>query len=334
MPRHASHDDASWGSSLLPEGRGWISNRHIRHFGKRLLPQFVARAVQVFKLTGKILIADFPPHIESEQASEDARASASISIVVPIHDAPLEVRQCLAGLEKYAPESEIILVDDASVLTETLEVIRHFSGRNGWKVVRHEKALGHSEACHAGTNLATRPYLCLLNSDTIVTPWCWRCVKEVFESDQQIAVSGPSTSYSRNLQTLAIAADQIRNWNDNQICAFAKLLLGHCREPLLFDIPWAAGFAFFIRRNLWEQLGGFDRNLPDYGNEVELCTRIAQKGYRIVWIRNSYIHHLGHRSYRDSIGDEEIRVRTRVAESYIREKLKATSEASNQESPF
>jgi O-antigen biosynthesis protein len=280
-------------------------------------------------LTGKLVFANFPPQIEFEQASEDARASASISIVVPIHDSPREARQCLAGLEKYAPESEVILVDDASVLTETLEVIRHFGSRNGWKVARHEKALGHSEACRAGTNLATRPYLCLLNSDTIVTPWCWRCVKEVFECDQQIAVSGPSTSYSRNLQTLAIAADQIRNWNDNQICAFAKLLLVHCREPVLFDIPWAAGFAFFIRRNLWEQLGGFDRNLPDYGNEVELCSRIAKKGYRIVWIRNSYIHHLGHRSYRDSIGDEEIRVRTRFAESYIREKLKATSEVSN-----
>ena len=242
MPRHASHDGVSWDSSHLPEGRGWISNRHVRHFGKRLLPQFVVRAVQVFKLTGKILIADFPPHIEFEQASEDARASASISIVVPIHDAPLEARQCLAGLEKYAPESEIILVDDASVLTETLEVIRHFSSRNGWKVVRHEKALGHSEACRAGANLATRPYLCLLNSDTIVTPWCWRCVKEVFEYDQQIAVSGPSTSYSRNLQTLAIAADQIRNWNDNQICAFAKLLVGSLPRTCPFRYTLGCGF--------------------------------------------------------------------------------------------
>ena len=42
--------------------------------------------------------------------------------------------RCLASLEKYAPESEIILVDDASGLAETLQAILHFSARNGWKV--------------------------------------------------------------------------------------------------------------------------------------------------------------------------------------------------------
>lgn len=58
------------------------------------------------------------------------------------------------------------------------------------------------------------------------------------------------------------------------------------------------GFALFIRRSLWEQAGGFDQRLPDYGNEMELCRRIAEEGYRLVWIRNSYIHHFGQQSYR------------------------------------
>jgi GT2 family glycosyltransferase len=226
----------------------------------------------------------------------------------------------LASLEKYASKSEIILVDDASNLTETLEVIRQFTIRNNWRVVRNEISRGHSEACREGAELATRTYLCLLNSDTVVTPWCWRRVKEVFEQDQKIGVGGPSTSYSGNSQTLAFAEDQGRFWNDNQICAFASRLLTQLPEPTVTDLDWVSGFAFFIRRSLWEQVGGFDQRLPDYGNEVELCERIAEQGYRLVWIRNSYIHHFGGQSYKGVIGIKGIRARIRAAQIYTRKK--------------
>jgi len=243
-----------------------------------------------------------------------------MSIIVAVHDAPAATRRCLASLETYAPEAEIIIVDDASSLVETSNLIGDFSGRNKWKIVNHEKPLGHSAACGAGASLATRPYLCLLNSDTVVTPWCWRRVKEVFESDQKIGAAGPSTSRSKNPQTLPLPATCLSYWNDNQICSFANRLLTECSEPVVVDLTWVSGFAFFIRRNLWEELGGFDRNLPDYGNEVELCKRVVEKGYRNVWIRNSYIHHFFHQSYGNMIGDDGILARIRAAEIYIKQK--------------
>ena len=290
----------------------WMSKWHIPRFLKRTLPRPFINGLR--ELKGRILTLKYPRHIEFEQSPEDGQASASMSIVVPIHDAPTVTCRCLASVEKYAPEAEVILVDDASRLTETLEVIRHFSSRNGWKVIRHEKSLGHSEACRAGARLATRPYLCLLNSDTVVTPWCWRRIKEVFEHDQKIGVAGPSTSDSGNPQILPLAADLRYYLNDNQICAFAERLLTECEEPIVIDLAWVAGFAFFIRRSLWEQLGGFDQKLPDYGNEVELCSRVAEKGYRLVWVRNCYIHHFARQSYKGTIGEEGILARIRAAE--------------------
>jgi GT2 family glycosyltransferase len=271
------------------------------------------------ELKGRVLTRDLPRHIEFEQSLEDALASASMSVVVPIHDAPIVVRRCLASLEKYAPESEIVLVDDASSLTETLDLIRYFSDRNGWKVVHNEKPLGHSEACRAGARFATRPYLCLLNSDTVVTPWCWRRINEVFEHDSQIGVAGPSSSRA-GIQTIPLAASLRFYWNDDQIHAFANRLLSECAEPVVVNVAWVEGFAFFIRRSLWKQVGGFDKNLPDYGNEEELCKRVAKKGYRMVWVRNSYIHHFGQQSYGSTIGVEGIRARIRDTQVYMQER--------------
>jgi GT2 family glycosyltransferase len=316
MFRPVKHTSPVIDPNRLAKSGSWVTSLHIPRFLKRLLPRPVIAGL--IDLKRKVLARDFSPDIEIEQSIEDGQASASMSIVVPIHDAPTVTRRCLASLEKYAPKSEIVLVDDASILAETLEMIRHFSSRNRWKVIRHEKPLGHSEGCRAGSNLATRPYLCLLNSDTVVTPWCWRLIKEVFERDQKIGVAGPSSSNTGNPQSLELAEFLGPSWNDNQICAFAKRLLTQFKEPVVMELTWVTGNAFFIRRSLWEQVGGFDRNLPDYGNEIELCGRIAEKGYRLAWVCNCYIHHFGRQSYRDTLGDEGIRERIRAAEIYTR----------------
>jgi GT2 family glycosyltransferase len=300
-----------------------MSDWHIPEFLERLFPRFVINGLHEVK--GRVLSRDFPRHTVFEQSPEDASASAAMSIIVPIHDAPVVTRRCLGSLEKYAPESEIFLVDDASNFAETLEVIRHFSSRNGWRVIRNEKSLGHSETCRAGADLATRPYLCLLNSDTVVTPWCWRRVKEVFEDDQKIGVAGPSTSCTGTLQVLPLANALRFYWNDNQICAFAYRLLTQPQEPAVMDVTCVPGFAFFIRRNLWYQLGGFDPKIPDYGNETELCSRVAEKGYRMVWIRNSYIHHFGGETYKDSTRDASIRARIRTGEIYAKQKHRSVA---------
>jgi GT2 family glycosyltransferase len=321
MFRSAEHVRPGLTPSRLAERGLWVTNWHIPRLLKPLLPRPVITVL--LDLKRRILARGFSSHVEFEQSTDDIEASASMSVVVPIHDAPTVTRRCLASLEKYAPKSEIILVDDASIQAHTLEVIRYFSSRNGWKVVHHEKSLGHSEACRAGSNLATRPYLCLLNSDTVVTPWCWRRIKELFDGDPKVGIAGPSTSNTGNPQSLALAEFLSPCWNDNQICAFAKRLLNQFPEPVLMDLDWVSGNAFFIRRSLWEQVGGFDPKLPDYGNEIELCGRVAEKGYRLVWVYNCYVHHFGRQSYRDTLGDECIGERIRAADVYTREKKRS-----------
>jgi GT2 family glycosyltransferase len=293
----------------------------IPYLFKGVLPQPLKNVLR--KLKTWILMRDFRTCAEVEQSLEDAQASAFLSIIVPVHDAPAVTRRCLASLEKYAPKAEIVIVDDASSLVATEDVIQDFVGRNRWQLVRHERPYGHSAACEAGVSLTTRPYICLLNSDTVVTPWCWRLTKQAFEGDNNIAVVGPSTSHSGNSQALPVAQYLRRHWNDNQICNFAMRLLSEGQDPIVSDLNWASGFAFFIRRSVWEQLGGFDRNLPDYGNELELCKRVAAKGYRKVWVRNAYIHHFGGQSYGDSIGDEAIAQRKQSTLIYIEEKERA-----------
>lgn len=295
----------------------WYSSPLLR----RLAPTALRSALRSL---GAPLMAPYaarhlPRDREFTQSPEDALASAPLSIIVPIHDAPQVTKRCLASLQKFAPKAEIILVDDGSKLRETETLLGEFSDRYGWKLLRHAKALGHSAASAAGALLATRPHLCLLNSDTVVTPWCWRPIVQAFEQNPEIGVAGPSTS-SGDPQTLPFAVLTRCYLNDSQICAFAQRVLAEGSNTIPRDLPWVSGFAFFIRRGLWERLDGFDRNLVDYGNELDLCIRVRRAGYRTVWVRNSYIHHLGAESYGKVIGRESIDARIRSALEYTKVK--------------
>lgn len=253
-----------------------------------------------------------------EQPREEAEGSKAMSVVVAIHDAPAILWRCLSSLENYAPRAEIILVDDSSELRETQLMIKDFCERNHWKVVTNSTSVGHSRSCEMGSRLATRQYLCLLNSDAIVTPWSWRGIKEAFDSEPEIGIAGPSTSYTPTAQAVLRAEYCRHYWNDGQIVSFASRYVGGRPARCWRDLQEVGGFAFFTRLSVWNELGGFDRSLPDYGNEFEFCRRAAKSGWRIVWVANSYIHHLGHQSYLSTFGEQGIAKRGLAAEAYVK----------------
>jgi hypothetical protein len=275
---------------------------------------------RLFRLVrAKLLSLGLVRRAELDHLENESKASADFSVVVAINDAPEVLLRCLKSLEDYAPMAEVILVDDGSVLKQTLQVSQGFQVRNGWKMIRHDRPQGHSKACEDGARLATRPYLCLLNSDTVTTPWSWLGVKRAFEMDPRIGIGGPSTSWASTPQMLRTAYCCRYYWTDNQILRFAQRQAFKREDNSNVELPEVDGFAFFIRRDLWETLGGFDPNLPDYGNEAELCRRASKRGWKIVWIRSSYVHHFGGASYWRN-GYEPIRQRSLAAREYINKK--------------
>ncbi len=251
-------------------------------------------------------------------SEEERNASSNMAIVIAVHDSPDVTHRCLESLKRFGGESEIILVDDGSKSETTQRLLDLASVQNGWRLIKHQSPLGHSRASEVGVAVSTRPYVCLLNSDTIVTPCSWLGVARVFDLSSKIAVVGPSTSHTVTAQVVPQARYCRHYWSDEQIWCFAmKYVSKHQHEPVI-DLPRAGGFAFFIRRTIWDKMGGFDKQLADYGNETELCTRLKNHNYRVVWTKASYIHHLGSESYGRTLGLAEIKRRGTNADSYIR----------------
>jgi GT2 family glycosyltransferase len=251
----------------------------------------------------------------------ELEASRSLSIIIPVKDAARLTAKCLASLELWAGEAEVILVDDASREEETRGLLRDYADRNSWTLLTQPTSTGHSRATAAGITHSTRPILCLLNSDTIVSPCSWEVIVAAFAENPTVAIVGPSTSDTYGPQALQVARQSKLLWDLQHVAAFARRQKQRPPQPDQEDLPFIGGFAFFIRRSTWEELDGFDPNLPDYGNELDLCLRAVAAKLRCVWVKRSYIHHFGGSSYGGQLGGPDgIEARSLAATRYVREK--------------
>ncbi len=236
------------------------------------------------------------------QPREESEACRRISFVVAVHNAPEVTRRCLSSLARYAATAEIILVDDGSTDPGTIRLLQEQSANHGWSLVMHPSPLGHSRACESGARLASREFVCLLNSDTYVTPWGWVAIVNAFLGSDKVAVVGPSTSWATTEQRLVPAMHCRHFWTDSQIVGFADRHRKRASVTDVVRLQEISGFAFFIRRSVWMESGGFNPDLKDYGNEAELCERLTARGFDLMWVKVAYIHHFGQQSY-SRVGD-------------------------------
>ena len=274
--------------------------------------RFLGRGIRAWALS-----AGLPRISPSGLSPKEQHASGRLSIIVAVHDAPEVTNRCLHSLALFSGDAEVIIVDDGSKMESTRHILDEACSRNGWRMLRHRKAMGHSRASEAGVAASQRPLVCLLNSDTVVTPRSWLGIVEAFDASPLIAAVGPSTSYTPTLQCVSQAMHCRAYWSNQQVWGFAEQYVNRHQSQPLVDLPMIGGFAFFIRRTIWDQFGGFEKKLSDYGNEKELCERLRRKDARIVWTRASYIHHLGAESYGKTLGLLQIEHQQRKADAFI-----------------
>lgn len=153
-----------------------------------------------------------------------------------------------------------------------------------------------------GYNLALKhvdtDYYVLLNSDVEVTPHWIDPIIELMESNEKIGICQPKLlSYAaKDSFEYAGAAG---GWIDVLGYPFARGRVFNTVEKDRGQFNtgepafWASGAALFIKRKIWEQLGGFDGYLFAHQEEIDLCWRAQLAGYHIYNCMESEVYHVG-----------------------------------------
>ncbi|MBI3945546.1 MAG: glycosyltransferase family 2 protein [Armatimonadetes bacterium] len=228
----------------------------------------------------------------------------TVDIVIVDYNAGSQVRECLASIERCPPKpgrlSRVVVVDNASSVP-TQECVResalplHF--------IRNEENCGFAAACNQGAIRSEADYLLFLNPDTILhehslsVPVAFldadsgqryaACGIQLVEDDGWIARSCARLPTPATMLTSILGLDRLlqrrfrgyrmREWPHDETC----------------DVDHVIGAFYFIRRPVFESLGGFDERFFVYLEDLDLSLRIQKAGLRIRYLTSARAYHRG-----------------------------------------
>jgi len=213
-----------------------------------------------------ILIAGFQRRYRNFQSN--ISYFPKISVIVPAKDEENVIERCLQSLINinYPRERmEIIVVDGSS--DSTTKICKKFELENQGliKVIKENNPHGKPSALNLGLKHATGEVIAVFDADSIVDKDCF--VKAIrYLQEGALAVQGKTRCFNKNRNLIA----RLVHFEQE---AWQQLILNG-RENLGLFIPFN-GSCFFIKREILQELGGWDENC--LAEDVELSARLLYK---------------------------------------------------------
>lgn len=227
-----------------------------------------------------------------------------LSIVIVSWNTRELLKSCLdsifSSLQKIKREEIEIWVVDNQSTDGSLEMI-HADFQNV-NAILSEQNLGFG----AGNNLAltkcTAQYILLLNPDTIVRPAALESLVVFLDENAEVgAVGSRLLNPDGTLQPSCFPFPTLTKefWRLLHLDLFLKYGVYDMNS---WDItkPQAVqviqGASLMIRKEVYDQVGGFDESYFMYTEEVDLCYRISRAGWSLYWVPGSQVLHYGGQS--------------------------------------
>ena len=228
-----------------------------------------------------------------------------VSVIIVSYNTRDMTLRCLQTLSDHssAVDFETIVVDNAS-RDGSVEAIR--AQFPAVKIIASEENLGFGRANNRAMEKAGAPFFLLLNSDAFVHDGALQTLIEYSMSQPCVGVIGPRLlNRDGSVQKSAYAfPSPWRAWQENLGLSH---LVRNEESKTEKRAPWLIGACLLVRREVWQQVGGFDERFFMYQEETDWQKRIRAAGWEIALEPKSVVTHWGGAS--DSANaDDEIQV--------------------------
>jgi len=208
-----------------------------------------------------------------------------VSIIIPTKNLNL-LRNCLESLFSVTDYQnyEIIIIDTGLDPAIDPAFLKKLSNLQNLKIIRYEKPFNYSAVNNTGSQYAKGEILLFLNDDTrvISTDWLSEMVSWSLQGD--IGVVGAKLLYpDKTIQHAGVVLG---------LTGFAGYPFQACADHtmgLFGSTDWyrnysaVTGACLMVRRDIFEEVGGFKEDFILCGSDVEFCLRVRNKGYRILY---------------------------------------------------
>ncbi len=256
------------------------------------------------------------------QPSEIPSLSVDISkikltILVPVYNALDEVKKCLDSIilnTRLSKNIQVIVLNDCSSDINVKNELHNYNKVPYFKVINNLENLGYTQNVNKGLSIAKERDVILLNSDTIVTPnW----VRNLLVAAYQDYKVGTVTAVSNNSGAFSVPNPNTNEIPENLSIDSVSRLVSTINGGYV-DVPTGNGFCLYIKRELINDIGNFDKDkFPrGYGEENDFCMRALEHGWTNIVDTKTYIYHKRSASFKESKYQLIKEGRTEVVKTY------------------
>lgn len=220
-----------------------------------------------------------------------------VSIVILNYNGKKLLEQFLPSVLAFSsqPNVEIIVADNGSN-DDSIPFIE--TNYPTIRLIKLDKNYGFAGGYNCALRQVEADYFLLLNSDVEVTANWLSPLIEQLEQNSEIAACQPkilSFAQPSRFEHAGACGGFIDKYG-YPFCrgrVFTTLEHDHGQYDTVTDIFWASGACLMIRSSLFFEMGGFDDTFFAHMEEIDLCWRLKNRGYRIVCVPQSVIYHVG-----------------------------------------
>ena len=226
-----------------------------------------------------------------------SKAIPKISIIIANCEHADDLRKCITSIQKLTTYKnwEIIIVENNSIEIATRDYYQELKQLENIKIVTWEAKNGefnYSAINNYGAKFATGEYILLLNNDTEVISADWIQEMLMFAQRTDVGAVGAKLYYFDDtiqhagigIGILTLAGHYHRGFDRCDFGYMGRLIYAH-------NVSAVTAACMMIRRNVWKEVGGLDETFQVAFNDVDLCMRIRQAGYLIVWTPYAELYH-------------------------------------------
>ena len=205
------------------------------------------------------------------------------------------LEQYLPSVLKYSDDAEIIVADNASTDNSVAFIREYFPGV---RVIQNAVNGGFAKGYNDALKHVQADIYCLLNSDVEVAENWLPPVLKAFKELPEAAIIQPKILdlLRKDHFEYAGAAGGFLDKYGYPFCRgriFQALEKDEGQYNDRKEIFWATGACMFIKHEVFEALGGFDEDYFAHQEEVDLCWRAQNAGYKVYYVGASEVYHLG-----------------------------------------